>query len=308
MAVQISILVGNASDLIALGYTTIEIWQSLDDGDTYNELTASAVAAAYVTSAAAQTTFRMGGHELRFAVDGGSEVIITFDPLIQYWTPLQVANRINEISPGIASSTSTQVFLTSTTTGRASSIEITYSDADDLGFIVGTTYGLDARIPLSTSFSYLYSDVSGISTARYKWRFSHNGVNPISDFSDYVLGASVPSISSSYLALCTAKFIGLDGLPRKTTIVIGMESNPSVLSGYTIVNSSPLVVTSDDLGYLQFTVVRNMVIRVAVEGTSFVREITVPDAASFDLITAMANAPDPFTVQSPAPFLIRRTV
>lgn len=309
MVVQLSILVANNDSLMGLGYTRIEVWQSTDDGDTYQEVTASTAQAATQDSAPAQTTFDMGGKLLKLIVNGGSEVSISFSALTQYWTPQQVVDRINEVVPGLATLVVNVVRLTSPTTGRASSLEVTYSDSPNLGLLVGKVFGRSPRITMvASTLSYLFSDVAGSSTARYKWRYSADGVNPISEFSKYVFGAAVPLIPSGNLAVCSTTFVNLEGQPFKAKVVVVADQNPSLVAGYSVSSMQPLVFTSGDDGFIQFTLVRGARVRVAIEGTAFVREFVVPNAASFDLLTVMAAAPDPFTVQVPPPFLIRRNI
>ena len=309
MVVQLSILVSNNDSLMGLGYSRIEVWQSLDSGDTYQELTAAAAQGATLVSTPASTTFQMGGKLLKFVIDGGTEQSVTFSSLITNWTPGQVAARINEVA-NVATVEDDSVVLTSPTTGRVSSFEITYNDATSLGLTSGTkAYGLDARPTLTpATLLYTYFDVAGVSTARYRWRFSANGTSPFSEYSAYVLGSAVPLVSSGQLSVGSAVFVGMDGQPRKTKLVISLDQNPSSVSGMILTNGQPLVIESDPSGFIQFTLVRGATVRIGIEGTYFVREITVPDAASFDLITVMAAAPDTFTVQTVPPFLIRRTV
>ncbi len=310
MVVQLSILVSNNDSLMGLGYSRVEVWQSLDDGDTYQELTAASSQGATLTSLEASTTFQMGGRLLKFIISGGSEQSVTFDPELINWTPHQVANRINEVVSGFAAVVDECVVLTAPTAGRASSIEITYNDADSLGLDTGTkSYGLDARLAMSSgTLLYTYYDVAGLSTARYRWRFSNNGASPFSDYSAYVLGSAVPLISAGSLSVGSATFVSLDGQPRKTKLVIALDQNPSSVSGMILTSGQPLVIESDALGFIQFTLIRGASVRVAIEGTYFVREFVVPNTASFDLITVMAAAPDVFTVQTVPPFLIRRTL
>lgn len=308
MVVQLSIPVSNNDSLIGLGYSRIEVWQSTDSGDTYQEVTAASAQPAVAYSYVAETTFKMGGKLIKFALDGGTEYSVSFDPTLVYWTAGQVASRINEVAPGRAVATITNgVTITSPTTGRGSSVEITYSD--DSLFPVGTkVYGYDARLTLVLgTLIYTYFDVAGPVGARYKWRYSANGVNPVSDYSTYVLGSAPPLVASGQLSVCSATFVGLDGRPRKTKLVIALDDNPTANSGLTVVGGDAVVVESGSDGFMQFTLLRGATVRVAIEGTYYVRQITVPNAASFDLISAMATAPDPFTVQAPAPFLIRRS-
>lgn len=309
MVVQLTILVGNANDLIGLGYTRIEVYQSTDQGNTFQEVTGPAIASAFLDSLAALTTFQMGGRLLKLKVDGGVEQAISFSDLTPLWSPAQVVNRINEVVPGVASvSGGTKVRLTSPTAGRASSIEVTYCDADDL-FSAEVVYGKAARITLvNGTFIYSFPDVAGKDSDRYKWRFSANGSSPFSDYSAVVSGAVAPAIAAGNLSVGTARFYDAAGQPSKTRVLVGMDSSPQAISGGTISKGSSMIVDSGDDGFLQLTLVRGIKVRVAIEGTSFIREFIVPNAASFDLLSAMAAAVDPFSIQSVPPLLIRRSL
>ncbi len=310
MVVQFSILVGNVADLIGLGYSRIEIYQSIDQGNSYQEITSSTTQAAILESSEANTTFRMGGKLLKIKVDGEQEQSISFSSLIEYWTPTQVANRINEVIASLASVDGLKVILTSPTTGRSSSIEITYNDALDLGWLSGRqVFGKAARIALaSDTLVYSFTDQAGEIEDRYKWRFSDDGSNPISDFSSVISGHTSPLIDASDLSIGTARFLNTDGHPRKTRILIATDSSPQSLVGMFVSQIQPLVIDSDDNGYLQFTLIRGSKVKVAIEGTAYVREFIVPDATSFDLLTVMSTATDPFTIQSVPPLLTRRTL
>lgn len=307
MAVQISILIANAASLVALGHTRIEIWRSTDDGNSYEEVTASVAKAAELRSTAASTLFRMGGKTLKLKVNGGSEVSVSFSSVLPYWTPTQVANRINEVVPGLASVVGSSVLLTSPTTGRSSVLEVTYCDASDLGWSSGdVARGLDARLVLASgTTSYQYSDVAGATSDRYKWRFSADGSEPTSEFSSYVPGATPPVAGS--LSVCSATFLGADGRPVRRKVIVGTLDTPQSIGGYLIGNDQPLVFEADANGFVQFTLVQGAKVRIAIEGTSFVRELTVPAASSFDLLTEMAAAADPYTVQSAPESMIRRS-
>jgi hypothetical protein len=309
MIVQLSITVANVGTLIPLGYSRIEVWCSTDQGSSYQEITSSVVQPAVLLSSAAQTTFRMGGKLLKLSIDGAPEVSILFAPTPDQWTPTQVVNRINEVVPGLASLDGMKVKLTSPTTGRVSSLEITYNDAGELGLPPGTlSFGTDARPTLVLGqLIYTFTDVAGRDDNRYKWRFSANGVNPVSDFSARVFG-SAPPLSGVPISVATALFVGLDGKAQKRRIVVVSDRPPAVIAGTAVGNELPVIVDSDDLGFLQVPLVQGSVVRVAIEGTAYVREITVPATASFDLLSAMASAPDPFTIQTTPPFLIRRNI
>lgn len=309
MIANLSILVSNNDALIGLGYTRIEVWQSVDDGNEYHEITAAIAEPAVVDSVSALNTFPMGGKTLSFILNGGAEHNITFSNTIQNWTPLQVSNRINEVLPGLTSVVGAKVRFTSGTLGRASSIEFTHSNSMYLGIPVGVTYGRDLRPTLSSgTLVYPFTDVSGLPSARYRWRFSANGSNPKSEFSAYVFGVAPPLIGAGNLSICSVSFVDLLGQPTKTKLLVTTEQNPTAVGNFVVVGPRLLELESNDLGFVQFALVRGSNVRIAIEGTDFVREFVVPNATSFNLLTAMAAAPDPFTVQTTPPFLIRRNI
>lgn len=310
MVVQISIPVSNVADLLAAGYTHIEVWQSTDGGNLYSEVTAPAETPATLQSAVASTTYRVGGRMLGFQLNGGPEALVTFNPLVDYWTPAQVASRINEVAVSAASVAPDfkSLFVTSPTTGRASSVTITYNDAHELGFSAGqSVVGLAQRFALSPgTLIYTFTDVAGRSEDRYKWRFSNPETGLKSEFSTRIFGNS-PPVDPNLVSIATGHFLGLDGRPKKTTVLVGPTGVQNI-GGFVSGIDGPLVVTTDNNGFLNVPLLRGAHVRVAIEGTSFIRELVVPDTASFDLLSAMEAAPDPFSIQSPPPFLIRRSL
>lgn len=310
MISQVPIQVANAAALVGLGFTRIEVWHSGDSGASFQEITAHAVGPAILSSLPAKNTFNMGGHELRFILDGGTEKVVDFAPFNTQWTPAQVADQINTVVAGLASVFGKTVVLTGSTNGRVASILITYNDATDLGWVAGQEVrGVDVRPTLSGgTLYYLYTDLGGDPTDLYKWRFSADGVNPVSAFSSFVNGNSPPLTNNTIYA--TATFLDLNGLPAQRTIVIVSDSSPDRIGGYVVGSELPLVVTADANGFLAVPLVVGATVRVAIEGTAFVREFVVPGTAgsSFDLLAVMATAPDPFTIQVPPPFLTRRSI
>lgn len=308
MSVQLSILVAKAASLVALGFTRIEVWRSVDDGSSYEEVTDPVPSPATVTSLEAVTTYRMGGKLLKVVIDGGPEIPISFGSVLEHWTTTQVAARINEIIADTASEDGSYVSLSSMTVGRGSTIEVTYCDAADLGFPVTKVYGKAARIPLTTDTSYTFSDPVGKSTDRYRWRFSFDGADPLSEFSSYVPGGDPAVTDTEVMSVCSATLLGADGKPVRRKVIIGTLDSPQSLNGYLVGNDQPLVFEADVDGFVQFSLMRGLNVRVCIEGTSFVREFTVPDAATFDLLTAMSEAADPYTIQAAPELLIRRSV
>jgi hypothetical protein len=305
MTVQVTIPVSNVSSLIALGYTKIEVWRSTDSGNSYKEVTSSAASSASLSSISFSTTVDMnGGKLLKFKVDGGTELTVSFSGSpVRYWTPQQVRDQINTVS-NVATVVGSKVVLTSPTTGQASTIEITYNDTD-LGFTAGQkVFGILARPSLTLGvYVYTFTDLNGTSSYSYRWRFSANGANPISEYSTPVHGSALAIVSP--LSVATATFVGVNGIGKKVTLVVTTEVSPQIFSGVYVINDVPGIFQSDDTGFIQIPMLRNIRVRVGIEGTPFVRDFTVPDVATFDLISAMASASDPFTIQIPLPLITR---
>lgn len=108
------------------------------------------------------------------------------------------------------------------------------------------------------------------------------------------------------LAVATARFLGVNGAAQKTTVIIGAVG-AQTLGGQILADDQPLVVSSDENGRLEVPLPRGAKVRVAIEGTAFIREFVVPNVAAFDLLAAMTEAPDSFSVQTVEPLVERRS-
>lgn len=304
----INITVGDVGTLLNLGFTHIELWHSKDDGGTWAEITGAQYAAASVTSIPAATTFVIGGSTLRYKVNGGAEVAVEFSDVLLQWTPQQVVDRINQVTPGLASLSGLQVVLTSPTVGRQSSLQIVYSPSD-LGFEAGTYYGVDPRLQLQDGVvSYTYFDVSNNTDSRYKWRFSANGSQPVSVWSRWVYARETARDGLS-LAIGKATFVSVDGRPTKTKILVAAMSTPAeVQSGVMIQMGKTEEFETDDSGYVEIPLIIGAKVRIAIERTGYVREFTVPNQTTFDLLKEMSDATDAFTVATVPPLLTRRSL
>jgi hypothetical protein len=306
---ELPMTVADADTLLINGFSHIEVWASDDFGNSYNEITAATRTLPTITSYPAQTMFRMGGHGLKFRLDHGPETLVIFDIVIDYWTPQQVSDRINQVSPGRTTVNSAQeVVFTGVTPGRGGSIEITYCDAQDFLPVKVYATGLNARLPLVPGvYFYTFFDQFGRNDTRYKWRFSANGADPRSDYSTRVLIDSdrVPGMP---LAAAVGRFVDFEGKPVRQRILISPATGADSVAGYTVGGTQTKVYEADDQGLLQVMLVQGSKIRVAMEGTSIVRDITVPAVASFDLLTLLNGTADMFTIQTTPPILTRRSI
>lgn len=308
MVAQITVPVADVDNLISLGFDQIDIYRMSTSG-AYSPITATSSASAVAPSLPASTKFRMGGRTLGFSIDGAPEQLVTFGSVVEYWTPQQVSNRINDIIPGAASYIENTVYVTSPTSGRGSSVTTTTNNAPDIGFKIGVTYlGLDQSIPLVLStYIYNYSDASGSPGDMYKWRFSNSGLAPTSNLYGPVYGTE--SISPGVqVSIGTAIFVSIDGRPRKTSVIVVSGDAPKVIGSVAVGYDRPMVYESDDSGFIQIPLVRGTTVRVGMENSTYIREIVVPNTPTFDLLQAMSTSPDPFTVQTTPPYLVRRSI
>lgn len=307
MITELSIQVPKPAELIGLGYTHIEMWVSEDQGHSYRRTTLfGGEAPAWLDFEDAKTLYRVGGRSLRLVVDNQAEVEIDFSTVVEYWTPAQVAARINEVLPGLASAIGDAVRLTATLLGRKSRIRVTYCDALEFGLTAGQEVrGHDAAPVLdANTHLYIYRDDAG--SREYRYRFYLVGPVLRSEPTE-LSGKTVPLIASENLSIGQATFVTADGRPKKTRVIVGVVGRPQTQFGMVVGTDIPLVFESDEYGSLAMPLVRGLKVRAAIEGTPFIREFTVPNAPTFDLLQVMADAPDTFTVQTPAPLLTRRS-
>ncbi len=163
-----------------------------------------------------------------------------------------------------------------------------------------------ARTALATNrVDYTFTDLDGSdSDSRYKYRFSANGEAPFSGWSKNV--KPVPAATDpAKISLGYATFIDIAGAPTKATIIVANEG--AMVNGSVVYGPRPMVYEADEQGYVQIPLLRGAKVVVAIEGTGVVRTITVPNTQIFDLMGALAEAPDMFTVQTTPPLLTRRT-
>jgi hypothetical protein len=319
----LSIPVANAAALVEAGYTTIEIWSScaLPAPLRFKEITSATAEPAMLTSAAANTLFNLGGFSLSFSINGVTQPTISFDSVLKYWTPTQTAETINTtVGSSVATVVGSSVVLSSSTTGRASVLQILSNTATDLGWIQGQeAIGSDERLDLNpVQIIYPYTDLGGMNRALYQWRFSANGLPPISDFYPWPpVEGLPPPVETVSTILAVAQFVDLSGRPKRAKVIIALNENPTQfgdsppsLPSVVVGQGLSKVYETDQNGLLQVQLIQGLKLRVAIEGTAYVREITVPCTGepTFDLLKAMSEVPDQFSIQHPLPYLIRQNI
>jgi len=153
---------------------------------------------------------------------------------------------------------------------------------------------------------YSFYDVGAPSFRRYKWRFSANGANPLSVFSQNTNGLPAP-LAGLQMSIGMARFVSVDGRPCRRSVIVAAETG-QMAAGALLGSKDSLVFESDENGFLQIPLIQKTIIRVAFEGTDIIRTITVPEAPAFDLMAAVAEADDGFTVQTLPPLLTKRSL
>lgn len=310
MLKQLVIYAANVTSLLSHGFTKIEVWCKADDSSGFEEITGPVAVPASVASMDAINTFRAGGKALSVSVNGADPVEVTFGSSLLLWSPAQVVARINAVVAGLASLSDDEksVILTAPTSGRASEIAVTSCTIPN--FIEAGTVrkGIDARPTLTSgTFAYIYTDLGGSEVGRYKWRYSANGVIPRSLFSEPTSGEEVPYDVDS-MSVGVARFVDVFGKPSRAALIISSATSPLITGAGVMTDAVARSITPDEDGLIQVALVRGAVVRIGFEGNTLVREFTVPDAPTFDLLTETSAAPDLFVVQEQPQHLTRRTI
>jgi hypothetical protein len=321
---EITIPAGNVDVLWSLGYRTIEVWKSTDFGNSFTEITSGGASSAHLHSSPPNTKYYLKSAVIAFLVDGAQTPDIVFAREDNYYSAAQVVAVINAVYPGLSFvGDAGEVVVTSSTVGRTSSIQLTKSvGAAQLGFSPERVVGADPRIDLVSGqpiyFFYdvdpaeLHSHEDGLSTPkeaiRYKWRYSANGQLPFSNFSSSTFDNQTRlGIDPSELSVGVALFVSPNGRAQKKAVLVSASSTQKI-GNVVLAPDVTLSVESDSSGFCQIPLIRGSKVTIAIEGTNIVREITVPDTSVFDLLDAIASAPDQFAVQSPVPLLTRRSL
>jgi hypothetical protein len=62
------------------------------------------------------------------------------------------------------------------------------------------------------------------------------------------------------------------------------------------------------MGFLQVPLVKGLRLKVALEGTSLIQDLVVPETPTFDFFDSMTETLSRFSIQAPAPLLTRRSL
>ena len=315
MAVTLTVNVGNIESALA-SYDVIKIKRSITGyAGVYEDITAVTPQAATLTAPTAGN-YDVAGKTLQLIIDQAAQVDHIFagvpgTPL----TAAQVADQLNTaLGQTVAYDLSGTLQFISATTGTASVVHIVGGGAAaDFGWAGGERdIGEEAHIQLVAGQSlYSFTDHDGQSEYYYKAQFLNTSNNLTSAESSPFQGDAGTVVGSDKLAVATVDLIDGRGiaLPDQEITFYGADQQLQVESFKLTLTRQPITIVTDNSGHAEVPLIKGSKWKVVFEGTSFIREFTVPDAATFDLLALLGSAPDPFKiVEVQFPPAIRRTL
>ena len=314
MAVNLNIFVSDIA--AALGsFDVVRVERSLTgEGGPYVEITKLAPADSATLLASNGSPYPVSAKTLSFLLDNLPQTDVVFtgvDPL----TVDQVKDQINaEVGATIGADDTGVLRLTSTLLGTASKLEIVASGAlVDLGFVAGDRdIGSEPYVPLVTGVSnYAFTDDDGQAGYFYRVRFFHTTTGQVSDYSSPFQGAPGTQISAGSLSVGSLDLVDQQGVAWQGQRVTFVSINqPLQVEGFAVaLNRASVTIETDNAGHAEISLVRGLEVRVVFEGTSLIRDITIPDTPTFNLLTLIEGVPDIFEVVVPnLPAAPRRTL
>lgn len=289
-----------------LTYDSLRFWRSRDGKAGLYEAATDATAGPATLEGTHAEPHQLNGKTLSLMINGTTQVDILFSDA----DPVTTAQVITAISGETALITPTDVggalHLETVATGSSASIEVLESDAAPyLGFDTSAAaVGLDADVSLvADTYEYLYTDQNSDSDFWYRVEFFNSSTNQTSGlgtaFQVGPVGAPASSRIWAYIQL-----IDLSGNPiegRRVTLANAFLPN-TVVSGSNRWGSFRhyATLTTDSDGYAQIRVLRGMQVDVVVDGTDFIRRLSIPSTGdSVNLLDPDLVAEDEFGIQEP---------
>jgi hypothetical protein len=304
---------------VAILYDRLQIFRSPDeDGDPvpFSAIT-DIEATPAILDGSVEGPWNLNGQSLDIILDGAAAVTVSFSG-VNPFLPVTARGIINAAFPSLTVFLASEVptdtdrlRLTSPSVGTQSILQVTGSAATTLGLSTNRTNGKSASPLLSVNTEiYIVSDFDGQPTYWYKARYLNSETNAISDFSAPFLGSGGSALSDSALSVGKIAIADATGSPVRGRRVIFVPTGSQVVSdgggnNYGVLPSvDRLVVITDDNGRASIALVKGQRLKVFIEGTTFQREIVVPDA-DFDILTVASTQPDPFSIVVAPPAPIR---
>jgi len=278
-------------------------WHRSEDGPngTFVPRTQAAATAAVLDSPLIEP-HQLNGKEIKFQVNGVTDVALTVATV----DPVSTADLITEIIGVTALVTPSDpgdgtLRLTTVTTGSGASIKIQDGDANAfLGWAEDDgAIGQDAdTVLVAGTHEYFYTDQNSDREYWYKVEFLHSSTAATTGLGVAFPANQVDAVPKSQTIVAFIRWADMRGYPIECrNAAIHKVFLPDVASGFGIFRHSTTL-TTDRKGYAEVGLVRGMVVDLSLDGTGFVRRITIPTAGdSVDLLDTSLVAEDEFGIQ-----------
>lgn len=273
------------------------------DGVLYDQATAAAAAPATLEAANAEP-HQLSGKTLKFRVNGVIDVSVLFAGADPYTTAAVIAD-IALATPDVIATAGVngRLILTTVVTGSAASIEILESEAAPfLGFDIGAaSVGIDTDIVLAPGIhEYFYTDQNSDLSFFYKFQLRHSITGQVSEFSVPIPADQVQGIDYINTITCYAKIMDLHGRPiQGRRMTFANVFLPNTVNDFGLFRHYTDMET-DKNGYAETRLIRGATVDFAVEGTNFVRRLTIPTTGdSVNLLDPLLVSEDEFGIQQP---------
>lgn len=224
--------------------------------------------------------FKLNGKTLSLLINGITQVDVAFAGA----DPYDLATAISDINGAtglvVASATDGALTLTTVLTGSDASIKILSSDAAPyLGFDTDqAVVGLDANITLvGGTYQYFYTDANSDPSFYYRTQFYNSTSLEVSELSvPFTADQSqvVPYSNTAVGYVQLADMMGRAIPGRKITIAAVFQ--PNTVADYGMFRQYQTIET-DRTGYAETRLLKGAKVDVSIDGTGFIRRITVPD-------------------------------
>jgi hypothetical protein len=315
MSMKLTISVSDI-DTVIQSFDTVRIRRSIDGIDgAYNLITANTPQAA-VLVAPAVGNYDVAGKTLNLSIDFQTPVLVTFTGT----APLDadaVATQINgALSASVAIDDGNNALkLLSEVTGTASAVRvIDGTSIGDFGWTPDTLDGgEDAHIALIAGQSlYTYVDNAGSAEYYYTAQYYNMSNNLSSTESAPFKGDPGTVVGDTNLSLALIDLADGRGIALPDQPISFWSINELIeVDAFTLgIQRGPIAtVVTDAAGHAEVMLVRGLEVKVVFEGTSIIREFTVPDEDNFNLVDKLGDSPDRFNLKEPDFHLtLRRTL
>lgn len=301
--IQHSYFVADITGAVA-SYNRLRWWRSrTGQYGLYEAATAPAAASASLRGTD-ETPHDVTGRVFSFRVNGVTRVDLTLlaDDLASTIAAIAGATALV-----VASDDAGRLRLTTAATGSAASIEILDGDANPfLGFTEGdAAVGLDTDTTLvAGTHEYFYTDQNSAEEFWYRVEFINTATAATTGLGVPFPASRAQAVPKSQTIACFVRLTDMSGSPisgRRLTIHNIFVPNRVSASGrsWGVFRHYAEMIT-DRNGYAEIRLLRGIAVDLAVDGTDFVRRISIPTTGDVvDLLDPALVTEDEFGIQEP---------